>query len=100
MEWRALKPCYAVVPDAPRPHSLAYTGAGLLCPHEPALCHEEDFFPIPNLLGKLSEVFHLLLFLEKSYYILSSRIIKNISHFSLFLRKHLAHRLAHLLHEG
>ena len=83
----------------PRSHSLAYTGAGLLCPHEPALCHEEDFFPIPNVLGKLSEIFPLL-FLEKSYYILSSRIIKNISHFSLFLRKHLAHHLAHLLHEG
>ena len=87
------------VPDALRPYSLVYTRAGLLCPHEQALCHGEDFFPIPNLLGKLSENFPLLLFLEKSYYTLSSRIIKNISHFSLFLRKHLTHCLVHLLHE-
>ena len=64
------------VSDAPRPYSLVYTRAGLLGPHEQALCHGEDFFPIPNLLGKLSEIFPLLLFLEKSYYTLSSRIIK------------------------
>ena len=89
------------LPDAPKPRSLAYTQSGLPCPREQALGHWENFFPIPNLLGKLSEIFPiLLLFLEKSYYTLSSRRIRNISYLSSFLTKHLAYCLAHLLNEG